>query len=97
MPGARSADQTVTSFSLPSNLLTALNRACVSEKLNRSQLLREAIAEKLESMGIDLPADITHIPSRIQLNDAPATQPLPKSKPTTYRSKLPRSKKSKPD
>jgi hypothetical protein len=67
MPGIRSKDQTVASFSLPSQLLEEVNKVCLEKGLNRSHLLREALAEKLRGMGIALPGGVTRVPSRIQV------------------------------
>jgi hypothetical protein len=67
-------------------------------QVSRSQFLREAVAEKLKELGIDLPSESVIAPDRkgkggrprassvTMLNDAPTKTKLPKPKSVTYRS-----------
>jgi len=79
MPSARSPDQTVASFSLPSDLLDVVNRVCVEKRMTRSQLLREALAEKLGDMGITLPVGITDASMRLSVAESPAKYTVKKT------------------
>lgn len=76
--------------SLSKRLLGIVDR---SRKVNRAQFIREALAEKLASMGISIPGAALEVPDRVKnrlpgevtrlnvcLNDEASTEPTPPAK-----------------
>jgi hypothetical protein len=59
-----------------------------TRKVNRAQFIRDALAEKLASMGIPVPGSVLEVPDRVKvrhdvhrlnvtLNDEPSADPIP--------------------
>lgn len=92
MPGKRDPDQTLMTVSLSKRLLGIVDK---TRKVNRAQFIRDALAEKLASMGIPVPCAVLEVPDRVKvrhevhrlnvhLNDEASTEPTPPSKPVKY-------------
>lgn len=66
MPGKRDPSQTVMSISLSKSLLALVDSARIHKLRgrNRAQFIRDALAEKLASLGIDVPDDDVLAPDR---------------------------------
>lgn len=106
MPGARDPDQTIMTVSLSKRLLGIVDK---SRKVNRAQFIREALAEKLASMGISIPGTALEVPDRVKsrpvevhrlnvtLHDAASTEPTPAAKKNvTYPKPARKPRKPKP-
>ena len=65
VPNARSKDQIAISFWLDSQLLRDIDIA--RGRKDRSQFIREAIAEKLTRMGIRIPESLIYAPARAKV------------------------------
>lgn len=65
MPNKRSADQVVLTFAVSKSLVGDLDAGRTRLRgMTRSQFVRDAIAEKLRSMGIDVPETAVVPPDR---------------------------------
>jgi len=79
MPGKRRAGQVFIGFQADAELIRDLDRA--RGRTDRSQFVREAIADKLKKMGIAVPDDLVYPPARARViqfvgdsNRAPVSQ-----------------------
>lgn len=103
MANQRHDSMTAISISLDRDLLSKVEMARVRSRKDRSSFIREAIAEKMRSMGIDVPDDLLFPPDlrigRLALNESdsggpPAVQtPTKKVKFREIIKKMPSSKK----
>jgi len=101
MPGKRDPDQTLMTVSLSKRLLGIVDK---TRKVNRAQFIRDALAEKLASMGIPVPGSVLEVPDRVKvrhdvhrlnvtLNDEPSADPIPPRQEGRVHPKPPRKKK----
>ena len=92
MPGKRDPDQTLMTVSLSKKLLGIVDK---SRKVNRAQFIRDALSEKLASMGIPVPGSALDVPDRVKvrhdvhrmnvvLNDQASVEPTPPPQSVTY-------------
>jgi hypothetical protein len=65
MPGKRRAGQVFIGFQADAELIRDLDRA--RGRTDRSQFVREAIADKLKKMGIAVPDDLVYPPARARV------------------------------
>jgi hypothetical protein len=86
MPGKRDPSQTIMSVSLSRKLLSVVDSARVKKLrgVNRAQFIRDALAEKLSRMGIDVPLEDIIAPDRAMVHEEPeeykVTKPTKKRK-----------------
>lgn len=89
MPGARDESQTVMTVSMPKLLLSLVERGRAKlSGINRAQFVRDALSEKLKSMGLSVPEDAVKVPDRVKqrhrdairlnvsLNESPTPPPV---------------------
>lgn len=62
MPGKRGPSQTLIAFPVEENLFAEVESA--RGRKSRSQWCREAVVEKLQRMGFDVPEDLMYPPDR---------------------------------
>lgn len=81
MPGKRDPSQTIMSVSLSRKLLSVVDSARVKKLrgVNRAQFIRDALAEKLERMGIEVPLEDILAPDRVTQHDEQPPAPAAKS------------------
>ena len=65
MPGKRRAGQVFIGFQADAELIRDLDRA--RGRTDRSQFVKEAIADKLKKMGIVVPDDLVYPPARARV------------------------------
>lgn len=65
MPGKRRAGQVFIGLQADAELIRDLDRA--RGRTDRSQFIREAIADKLKKMGIAVPDDLVYPPARARV------------------------------
>jgi hypothetical protein len=81
MPNQRRAGMTPVSFSASESLMELVDRVAASMFKERSQFVREALAEKLRSMGHEVSPDMFHVPPRFAVRVAEdQSAPTPQGK-----------------